>query len=177
MTICIFLLLFFRKSYLIQSYLSDNKEIPEHIKNTSVFRMLGNSIGVGLFLTLGIILSLVTYSLLPYLPVVGQLVAKIYNFAATTAGENTLKLLFMWWGWGWQLIFVFIPLIGPLIASALTFVPQNQLILILGYSITCAVMNLGTYEYDSESMGYQLKSSIRGTAPRPPQPPDANNDA
>ena len=100
-------------------------------------RVFLNSLGVGLVIMLSSIASLKVYDVIHHLPIGGQIASTILAKIENYFGANAPRVVASWWGiaMGWLLVFV--PMAVPYLGSILTLVPQNQVLVYIGYLIVC----------------------------------------
>ena len=97
-----------------------------------------SSLGVGIVLLISGIASLKVYDAIYYLPIIGQIVAYVLTWVESYFGSNVPKIIVSWWGVALSWLFVFIPLVGPYVSSIATLIPQNLLLLWIGYLWVCS---------------------------------------
>lgn len=82
-------------------------------------------------------LSIIVTDYIQFWPIIGEMIAIVYNWITGYLGTNLVKILQATWGFGFSFLLVFIPVIGPLIGSLLLLAPQNLLLVWLSSMILC----------------------------------------
>lgn len=96
-----------------------------------------NSFGVGIIFFTSCFASLKFYDLLKYLPVFGELLFYLTQLIESWLGPNMPRIFISWWGVSLSPIVMLIPLIGPFLAGAMAFIPQNFFLMWICYILVC----------------------------------------
>ena len=99
--------------------------------------ILLNSFGIGILFFVGCFVSLKFYDFLVYLPLFGHLLVKLAQLMENWLGPNMPRIFISWWGVPLSPFVMLIPLIGPFLAGALSFFPQNFFLMWIGYILVC----------------------------------------
>lgn len=98
-----------------------------------------NSFGISILMFFSSIISIKTYDLAVFLPIIGRILLVIRYLAERFIGVNGSKVLVGWWGITFSWILSIIPIIGPILGSFLTIIPQNFFLLWIGYVVLCSI--------------------------------------
>jgi len=113
--------------------------LNEEDKRENWKAVLINSFGVAILFFFSCFVSMKFYDYLAYLPIFGNLIFQITQIIEGWLGQNTPRILISWWGISISPLVTLIPLVGPIFAGLLMFIPQNLFLMWLGYILVCVI--------------------------------------